>query len=287
MSWAAGRTTGRPEDEAYCLLGIMNIQLTLLYGEGNNAFRRLQEEIIRRTSDTTLLAWQSPQGSAGECKNEPTFLAPSPRAFRHWRRAPIPIPTLYQEWTQTNLGLSWVAQPTGFAAPVPEEYLPVSLNVLLYKTSLNHCDVSTLLRNGLQLYWRPGPSAKEEKTLEAMTDQRISSQNLQLKGRSVFLTLNLVAFFKNPGTQAYWHHSISLIALSEGVRHTICSKLPKHVVVLGQRRPVSKPTKREYVTARREGVFERVRPRKTERVKDNPEKTMDFEAHEGHWFPDD
>jgi hypothetical protein len=38
----------RIEDLAYCLLGIFNINMPLLYGEGPKAFRRLQEEIIRK-----------------------------------------------------------------------------------------------------------------------------------------------------------------------------------------------------------------------------------------------
>ncbi|PIL26188.1 hypothetical protein GSI_11943 [Ganoderma sinense ZZ0214-1] len=34
MQWAAERKTTRPEDEAYCLLGIFDITMPLLYGEG-------------------------------------------------------------------------------------------------------------------------------------------------------------------------------------------------------------------------------------------------------------
>jgi len=41
MSWAAYRNTTRPEDRAYSLLGIFDIHMPLLYGEGENAFRRL------------------------------------------------------------------------------------------------------------------------------------------------------------------------------------------------------------------------------------------------------
>ncbi|KAI1132539.1 heterokaryon incompatibility protein-domain-containing protein [Nemania abortiva] len=48
MSWAASRQTTRVEDEAYCLFGIFGIHLPLIYGEGRMAFRRLQEEIIKR-----------------------------------------------------------------------------------------------------------------------------------------------------------------------------------------------------------------------------------------------
>ena len=57
MSWAANRRTTRLEDEAYCLLGIFDINMPTLYGEGRKAFRRLQEEIMKASPDTTLFAW--------------------------------------------------------------------------------------------------------------------------------------------------------------------------------------------------------------------------------------
>ncbi|KAK0733175.1 heterokaryon incompatibility protein-domain-containing protein, partial [Lasiosphaeria miniovina] len=57
MSWAARRTTTRAEDTAYSLLGIFEVNMPLIYGEGINAFRRLQEEIMRKSSDVTILAW--------------------------------------------------------------------------------------------------------------------------------------------------------------------------------------------------------------------------------------
>ncbi|TFK78925.1 HET-domain-containing protein [Polyporus arcularius HHB13444] len=57
MSWAAYRTTTRVEDEAYSLLGIFDIMMPTLYGEGRKAFRRLQEEIMRQSADPTLFAW--------------------------------------------------------------------------------------------------------------------------------------------------------------------------------------------------------------------------------------
>ncbi|TFK79656.1 HET-domain-containing protein, partial [Polyporus arcularius HHB13444] len=57
MSWFGQRETTRLEDEAYCLLGLFGIHMPPLYGEGRNAFRRLQEEILKQTTDTTLFAW--------------------------------------------------------------------------------------------------------------------------------------------------------------------------------------------------------------------------------------
>ncbi|KAF2736355.1 HET-domain-containing protein [Polyplosphaeria fusca] len=57
MSWAARRNTTRMEDLAYCLLGIFDVNMPLIYGEGMKAFRRLQEQILMRSNDLTLLAW--------------------------------------------------------------------------------------------------------------------------------------------------------------------------------------------------------------------------------------
>jgi hypothetical protein len=50
MVWALNRETTREEDKAYCLLGIFEIFMPPMYGEGQtNAFYRLQEEIDKRS----------------------------------------------------------------------------------------------------------------------------------------------------------------------------------------------------------------------------------------------
>ena len=59
MSWASRRRTTRVEDEAYCLLGLFEINMPLLYGEGRRAFKRLQEEIIRTEDDESIFAWHA------------------------------------------------------------------------------------------------------------------------------------------------------------------------------------------------------------------------------------
>ncbi|KAI3319291.1 HET-domain-containing protein [Xylariaceae sp. AK1471] len=56
MLWTCKRETTRPEDRAYSLMGIFNVNMPLLYGEGGNkAFQRLQEEIIKASSDQSIL----------------------------------------------------------------------------------------------------------------------------------------------------------------------------------------------------------------------------------------
>jgi hypothetical protein len=42
---------------AYCLMGIFDVNLPLIYGEGHKAFTRLQEEILKTSEDHTIFAW--------------------------------------------------------------------------------------------------------------------------------------------------------------------------------------------------------------------------------------
>jgi Heterokaryon incompatibility protein (HET) len=50
MSWAEKRETKRDEDKAYSLLGIFDVYIPLIYGEGmENALRRLRDEIYAKT----------------------------------------------------------------------------------------------------------------------------------------------------------------------------------------------------------------------------------------------
>jgi hypothetical protein len=81
MSWAASRVTSRIEDTAYCLLGIFDVYMPLLYGERHRAFFRLQEEISKHTLDMTLLAWEPTREDIenGFC----SFIAQSPASFKN------------------------------------------------------------------------------------------------------------------------------------------------------------------------------------------------------------
>ncbi|PSN73856.1 HET-domain-containing protein [Corynespora cassiicola Philippines] len=61
MSWAAGRITKRSEDRAYSLMGLFSINMPLLYGEGGaNAFFRLQEAIMKKSMDRSILCCLPP-----------------------------------------------------------------------------------------------------------------------------------------------------------------------------------------------------------------------------------
>ncbi|KAI6022265.1 hypothetical protein PISMIDRAFT_94096, partial [Pisolithus microcarpus 441] len=57
MSWAAYRRTTRVEDRAYSLMGLFEVNMPMVYGEGKKAFHRLQLEIIRKSNDQSIFAW--------------------------------------------------------------------------------------------------------------------------------------------------------------------------------------------------------------------------------------
>ncbi len=101
MSWAADRTTSRLEDRAYSLLGIFNVNMPMLYGEGDRAFRRLQEEIIKQSDDHTIFAWRDENFAKA-------VLAPSPSCFRGLDDMTRIFPTndTTQGYTLVNAGLS-------------------------------------------------------------------------------------------------------------------------------------------------------------------------------------
>lgn len=60
LSWASRRTTTMEEDMAYALLGLLDVNMPLIYGEGPKAFIRLQEELLRRYDDESIFAWEAP-----------------------------------------------------------------------------------------------------------------------------------------------------------------------------------------------------------------------------------
>jgi hypothetical protein len=105
MSWAAHRKTTRQEDRAYSLLGLFDVHMPLLYGEGQKAFRRLQEEIMKVNTDMSLFLWKGqPCGDFG-------MLAASPSCYSdvHDCLKLEPFQTLFElheGWTVNNAGMS-------------------------------------------------------------------------------------------------------------------------------------------------------------------------------------
>lgn len=118
MSWAAHRVTTRLEDSAYCLMGLFDVNMPLLYGEGHRAFLRLQEEIIKSSDDHSIFAW-----SMGR-KKVSGLLAPSASCFAGAMNTVSLSPgKSSQPFSMTNRGLSIHLEITPWSANTYLAYL--------------------------------------------------------------------------------------------------------------------------------------------------------------------
>ncbi|GAW15405.1 hypothetical protein ANO14919_048140 [Xylariales sp. No.14919] len=102
MSWAAKRQTTRLEDMAYCLIGIFEVNMPMLYGEGQRAFLRLQEEIVKDTNDLSIFAWRT----AAKGQKYHGVFARSPAEFGECGSVRLIDSTVYSpEFSLGNKGL--------------------------------------------------------------------------------------------------------------------------------------------------------------------------------------
>ncbi|KAI0102692.1 HET-domain-containing protein [Nemania sp. FL0031] len=100
MTWAYQRETTRLEDMAYSLMGIFGVNMPLLYGEGQSkAFKRLQGEIINKSSDQSILLHRS--GRSLLAKHLTEFL-PSD-AFQHSPKSLLYVCESADSGIQTSL----------------------------------------------------------------------------------------------------------------------------------------------------------------------------------------
>ncbi|KAK3374624.1 heterokaryon incompatibility protein-domain-containing protein [Podospora didyma] len=91
MSWAAARQTTRNEDTAYCLMGIFDINMPLLYGEGTKSIYEITgRDHEKKAYDHSIFCWENPSSGPSSYRG---LLARSPAEFkgspsvRPWRRS--------------------------------------------------------------------------------------------------------------------------------------------------------------------------------------------------------
>lgn len=120
MSWVSERETSRVEDLAYCMLGLFDVNMPLLYGEGKKAFIRLQLEIIKKSDDESIFAWTTNTSS----RILLGMLAPRPDCFA--QSADIRIhPDLLKKrfpYVMTNQGLQFQAPYRGIFSTAGERF---------------------------------------------------------------------------------------------------------------------------------------------------------------------
>ena len=171
MSWASNRQTSRPEDIAYSLLGLFDVNMPLLYGEGGfKAFQRLQYEIVRSRRDESIFAWSRPGITTGYSSYlytpPPGLLAPSPKYFSesgdivpidpiHFERVNLHAPQILFDGLVWTLQRSFIEDKdrekrkmvtrveTPYVAPlacakVSAMHAPVKLQMMMSPNSLPH-----------------------------------------------------------------------------------------------------------------------------------------------------
>lgn len=124
MFWASRRVTTRKEDIAYSLMGIFGINIPTVYGEGDRAFVRLQEEILKEIPDQSIFVWDRLRNPLADFprsqdNEQLALLATSPAAFLHSGDVnPVP-PSKFAEFLRrsANDGLSRAFLPTPVASP--------------------------------------------------------------------------------------------------------------------------------------------------------------------------
>ena len=135
MSWASRRRTTRIEDIAYSLMGLFEVNMPLLYGEGRNAFTRLQHEIVKISDDESIFAWEDRYAV------ESGAFARSPTAFhRSGDLVSVKFPHLERPpYTVTHRGLA-IELPL-----VPKKRFGTD-GAGLFRTALQCADATDLAR---------------------------------------------------------------------------------------------------------------------------------------------
>ncbi|KAJ1322991.1 HET domain-containing protein [Microdochium nivale] len=202
MSWASSRETTREENMAYCLLGIFDVNMPLLYGEGLKAFERLQEEIIRTNSDQSIFvfgaidcgtSWLSVEALLGTSQPDRQdgrkHLARSPRDFAgssavaisQWLPA-LPNKQLRHHVT-TNMGISMSAQ--FLRLPSGEWLLPIMCTT----KDPNEAKLDLTRRARVCLVVNPGPlpqsnilKHRRDGYMTLVPDEYFFSPNRELTG---------------------------------------------------------------------------------------------------------
>jgi hypothetical protein len=156
MSWAATRKTTREEDRAYSLLGIFQINMPMLYGEGEKAFIRLQEEIIKDSPDMSIFGWtqSNPLVQGGQHSG---LLASSPADFEDTGSLVVAQDTVFDicEFSITNRGLRFQV-PLAMDPGTGRHILPI--NHRRNTTNIEDYSLGVFLRQvGPSLYGRAFP----------------------------------------------------------------------------------------------------------------------------------
>lgn len=244
---------------AYCLLGIFDVNMPLLYGERMKAFARLQEEIIRSSNDLSLFAWEASYDRSQPCRG---ILASSPKEFSNCSSLVTYNLVSSVEYGMSNNGL----KISGGVAVIPAKkghcnYYVLPLDCVAWESPypvsifLRHCGQNKFVR--WSPYVRPpasepiyptltGPvyiTAKSSPTMmegvrrsrtEAIrisfgSDIRFDTQRNDVYPKSAWDIEGLM--FLNEGSRTFWGRvtlEVKNASAGSGRFTIICGRVPNH-----------------------------------------------------------
>lgn len=226
MAWASHRNTTRLEDTAYCLMGLFQVNMPLLYGEGKRAFTRLQEEIIQRTDDQSIFAWNS-----FDVEEDPDalfgLLAQSPAQFKDAGALQVlpPLPVYASAPSgMTNQGLRvqlYLLPRTFTDTTVMEEDYFAILDCVKRDRDIYLCPALHLRRLSEDQYGRLQPKTKH-------FQRPVSSSYRREEGyRSVYIRQQPV-YYHLPQFRLSPLNVESGLGSSDGVQYRLFDKYPAH-----------------------------------------------------------
>lgn len=200
MSWAAKRQTTRLEDQAYCLMGLFDVNIPMIYGEGKKAFIRLQEEIMRNTDDETLFAWRE-KDAATNPRYPYGLLAKSPACFEDSGNF-VPLRKRFRPaFSMTNKGLQITIRLAHYHANV--------------HIGLINCSAHPGRAEYIGIYLRRTSATHD------VLKSRSSKQNIPVKGRDVPMSMGTDQYVRIRAHEFVGEQSYSTVDCSIYVRQNI------------------------------------------------------------------
>ncbi|KAM0255467.1 hypothetical protein ACHAQJ_005767 [Trichoderma viride] len=227
MAWASHRNTTRLEDTAYCLMGLFQVNMPLLYGEGRRAFTRLQEEIIQRTDDQSIFAWNSFDNEDEDPDALFGLLAQSPAQFKDAGALQVlpPLPVYASApsgMTNQGLRVQLYLLPRDFEdeTVMEEDYFAI-LDCVKRDRDVYLCPTLHLRRLSEDQYGRLQPKSQHFK-------RPIASSYLQGAGyQSVYIRQQPV-YYHLPQFRLSPLNVESGLGSSDGVQYRLLDKFPTH-----------------------------------------------------------
>jgi hypothetical protein len=136
MRWASCRMTSRIEDQAYCLMGLFDVNMPLIYGEGHRAFQRLQKEIMSLADQISGLRLLTVETTPLAIETFGTLEQPKYAIFSHtWSKEEVSYQDILLGRAPTRMGYYKIKKACEEAASRGLKYLWVDTCCIDKKSS--------------------------------------------------------------------------------------------------------------------------------------------------------